>query len=236
MTDTKRPFSNPLALAILVLLYERPMHPYEMATTMRERRKERSIRLNYGSLYTVIEQLLREKFIAVREVLKAGKRPEKTVYQLTAAGQTELIEWMRELVSSPVKEYLMFEAALSLLPVLAPEEVIDLLEIRLGLLQKTLDEFGEQERTCREMNLPRLFSLEGEYYKAFTLAEVKFCGDLLADLKRDAGGLRSGWSEMRKQLLAVKTGKRTKFSAASAAGIAQNKNQKRKKPQHRTGQ
>src|SRR6202043_3830917 len=84
MTDTKRPFSNPLALAILVLLYERPMHPYEMATTMRERRKESSIKLNYGSLYTVIEQLLRQHFIAVREILRAGKRPEKTVYELTA--------------------------------------------------------------------------------------------------------------------------------------------------------
>src|SRR5580658_907380 len=104
MTDNKRLFSNPLALAILVLLYERPMHPYEMATTMRERGKEKSIRLNYGSLYTIIEQLLREKFIAVREILKVGKRPEKTIYDLTPAGETELLGWMRELVSSPVKE------------------------------------------------------------------------------------------------------------------------------------
>src|SRR5215469_9022186 len=138
MTDSKRPFSNPLALAILVLLYERPMHPYEMATTMRERGKEHSIRLNYGSLYTVIEQLLRAEFIAVREVLKEGKRPEKTVYDITPAGEAELIDWMRELVSSPVKEYPVFEAALSLLPVLPPEEVIELLQIRLSLLQKTL--------------------------------------------------------------------------------------------------
>ena len=61
-----------------------------MATTMRERNKEQSIRLNYGSLYTIIEQLLREKFIAVREVLKEGKRPEKTVYDLTPEGETEL--------------------------------------------------------------------------------------------------------------------------------------------------
>ena len=142
MTDTKRPFSNSLALAVLVLLYERPMHPYEMATTLRERHKESSIKLNYGSLYTVIEQLLREKFIAVREVLKEGKRPEKTVYQLTEAGRNELIDWMRELVSSPVKEYPVFEAAISLLPVLPPEEVIDLLEIRLGLLKKTIDELA----------------------------------------------------------------------------------------------
>jgi len=233
MTDTKRPFSNPLALAILVLLYERPMHPYEMATTMRERRKEHSIRLNYGSLYTVIEQLLREKFIAVQEVLKSGKRPEKTVYQLTAAGQAELIDWMRELVCSPVKEYLMFEAALSLLPVLPPEEVIELLEIRIGLLEKTLKEFDEQERACREMSLPRLFSLESEYYKALTLAEVKFSKELLADLKRDAGGMRSGWSEMRRQLLAAKAGKRAKFPAPSALGIVEKKKETRTKPHER---
>ena len=227
MTDTKRPFSNPLALAILVLLFERPMHPYEMATTMRERRKESSIKLNYGSLYTVIEQLLRAEFIAVRQVLKEGKRPEKTVYELTAAGEVELIDWMRELVSCPVKEYPVFEAALSLLPVLPPEEVMDLLEIRLGLLQKTIEDIEKEERLCREMKLPRLFSLESEYFKAMTLAEQKFSKDLLADLRQDAGALRSGWAKMRSQLLATKP--RTGKKQARAATISGNKrNQKRK--------
>jgi DNA-binding PadR family transcriptional regulator len=200
------------------------MHPYEMAATMRERRKESSIKLNYGSLYTVIEQLLREHFIAVRQILKEGKRPEKTVYQLTATGEVELVDWMRELVSSPAKEYPMFEAALSLLPVLPPEEVIGLLEIRLGLLTKSLEECDEEERKCREMKLPRLFSLESEYYKAITLAEYKFSKDLLSDLKRDIAGLRSGWSEMRKQHLAGKAGARKKSPASTAAG----KNQKGK--------
>jgi DNA-binding PadR family transcriptional regulator len=227
MTDTKRPFSNPLALAILVLLFERPMHPYEMATTMRERRKESSIKLNYGSLYTVIEQLLRAEFIAVRQVLKEGKRPEKTVYELTAAGEVELIDWMRELVSCPVKEYPVFEAALSLLPVLPPEEVMDLLEIRLGLLQKTIEDIEKEERLCREMKLPRLFSLESEYFKAMTLAEQKFSKDLLADLRQDAGALRSGWAKMRSQLLATKP--RTGKKQAPLATIPGNKrNQKRK--------
>ena len=216
MTDTKRPFSNPLALAILVLLYERPMHPYEMATTMRERRKESSIKLNYGSLYAVIEQLLREKFIAVREVLKEGKRPEKTVYELRAAGEAELIDWMRELVSSPVKEYPLFEAAISLLPVLPPEEVMDLLEIRIGLLEKTIEEIDEENRTCREMKLPRLFSLESEYFRAITRAEHEFSKDLLSDIKRDAGGLRSGWTKMRNQLQAAKAGDRKKQAPHTA--------------------
>ena len=216
--ESKRAFSNPLALAILVLLYERPMHPYEMAATLRERHKESSIRLNYGALYAVIEQLLRENFIAVREVLKEGRYPAKTVYELRSLGESELIDWMRELVSSPAKEFPMFEAALSLLPVLPPEEVIELLEIRIGLLQKTIEEFEEQERICREMKLPRLFSLESEYSKAVTLAEFKFCKDLLSDLKRDAGGMRSGWAKMRNQLLATKPGDRKKQMPLAAIG------------------
>jgi DNA-binding PadR family transcriptional regulator len=223
--ESKRAFSNPLALAILVLLYERPMHPYEMAATLRERHKESSIRLNYGALYAVIEQLLRENFIAVREVLKEGRYPAKTVYELRSLGESELIDWMRELVSSPAKEFPMFEAALSLLPVLPPEEVIELLEIRIGLLEKTIEEIDEEERKCRAMKLPRLFSLESEYYRAITDAEYEFSKDLLDDLKRDAGKLRSGWTEMRKQLLAAKPDARKKQASPAATA----KNQKRKR-------
>ena len=47
--------SNPLALAVLALLFERPMHPYEMGVILRQRHKEDSIKLRYGSLYTVID-------------------------------------------------------------------------------------------------------------------------------------------------------------------------------------
>jgi DNA-binding PadR family transcriptional regulator len=220
MQDSRRPSSNPLALAVLVLLFERPMHPYEMASTLKERHKEASIRINYGALYNVIERLLKEKWIGVRETMQEGKRPEKTVYELTPAGEAEMTEWMRELVSSPAKEYPMFEAALSLLPVLPPEEVVDLLEIRMGLLEKTIKEIGDEERACQEMKLPRLFSLESEYYKALTHAEYKFTKDLLSDLKRDSGGLKSGWGKMRKEHLASKAGAQKDQDAAVSSSEA----------------
>ena len=42
--------SNPLALAVMVLLFERPMHPYEMATTLKQRHKQDSIKIRFGSL------------------------------------------------------------------------------------------------------------------------------------------------------------------------------------------
>ena len=49
--------NNPLALAVLICLSERPMHPYEVATTLRQRQKHESVRLNYGSLYAVVASL-----------------------------------------------------------------------------------------------------------------------------------------------------------------------------------
>jgi len=75
----KARLANPLALAVLALLFERPMHPYEMAATMKERHKEDSIKLRYGSLYTVIDMLLARGLLAAKEVSREGKRPERTV-------------------------------------------------------------------------------------------------------------------------------------------------------------
>ena len=73
--------SNPLALAVLACLTERPMHPYEMAATMRTRGQDASIRLNYGSLYGVVENLLKRGLLEEHEVVREGRRPERTVYR-----------------------------------------------------------------------------------------------------------------------------------------------------------
>jgi hypothetical protein len=75
MADLAHP-SNPLALAVLALLFERPMHPYEMAATLKQRHKGESIKIRYGSLYTVVELLVTRGWITARETSRAGKRPE----------------------------------------------------------------------------------------------------------------------------------------------------------------
>ncbi len=118
---TRRKVANPLALAVLACLEERSMHPYEMATTMRARHKDESIKLNFGSLYTVVEALQRHGLIEAQETEREGRRPERTVYRITEAGSAELFDWLSELISVPGKEYLRFEAGLSLLPVLTPD-------------------------------------------------------------------------------------------------------------------
>src|SRR5437667_7304160 len=121
----RRAVSNLLALAVLVTLTERPMHPYEMATTMRSQGKERSIKLNYGSLYTVVGNLAKHGLIEAMGAGREGRRPERTVYRITEAGRAELDDWMAELIAVPVKEYPQFEAALAVQPVQSPVRALD---------------------------------------------------------------------------------------------------------------
>src|SRR5271165_2564611 len=109
----KRRASNLLALAVLAQLYEGPMHPYEIAAQMRSRGVESNIKLNYGSLYSVVEVLQREGLIVPHEVSRSGRLPERTVYAITEPGRAELMGWLRDLVRTPVKEYTHFAAGLS---------------------------------------------------------------------------------------------------------------------------
>ena len=67
--------NNPLALAVLYCLLERPMHPYEVATTLRQRFKERSVKLNYGALYAVVESLRKRALIEPVQTERAAGCP-----------------------------------------------------------------------------------------------------------------------------------------------------------------
>jgi DNA-binding PadR family transcriptional regulator len=191
---SQRKVSNPLALAVLACLAERPMHPYEMATTMRERHKDDAIKLNYGSLYSVIEALCRNQFIEPLETVKEGRRPERTIYTLTAAGSLELNDWLSELLSDPVKEYTQFEAGLTLMPALSPDDVVALLERRCEMLEIGLAKEQSILRYTRGKKLPRLFVIDREYHAMLRQAELEWTRNLIADI---ASGQLEGIGEWR---------------------------------------
>src|SRR5262245_38051429 len=160
MSQAKRKLSNPLALAVMVLLYERPMHPYEMAATLRERHKEDSIKLRYGSLYTVIDLLVKAGFIVARNTTREGNRAEKTIYNHTKAVETELRHWMRDILSTPIKEFPQFEAGLSLLPALPPQDAADVLDTRVAFLKHDLEQIKQGLQAAKDQGLPALFVIE----------------------------------------------------------------------------
>ena len=188
--------ANPLALAVLVCLAERPRHPYEVATTLRQRQKHESVRLNYGSLYGVVESLERRGLIEAQETRRSGRLPERTVYRLTGAGRIEVHDWLTELMSTPVKEYPAFQAALSFLPALPPEDVATLLAERAQYLEAGLAQAAATRELVQKAGVPRLFWVEHEYEVLLREAELGYVRQLIADIESGALGGTSWWREM----------------------------------------
>jgi DNA-binding PadR family transcriptional regulator len=177
--------SNLLALAILSLLHERPMHPYEIGVTMRQRGISDSIKLNTGSLYAVIETLLKSKLIQPVGTEREGKHPERTIYEPTTAGKTEFFEWLRSLLHTPMKEYPQFAAGLSFLGHLTPLDVLDLLKERSEKLVKQIHDIRSSMEDTLTMGIDRLFVIELEYSLALLEAEQNWLGQLIKDIENE---------------------------------------------------
>jgi DNA-binding PadR family transcriptional regulator len=189
----RRKVGNLLALALLALLVPgRPMHPYQMARILRRTGKEHDMKIKWGSLYTVVQNLEKHGFIEQSGSQREGRRPERTVYAITDAGRAEVRDWLRELVAEPEPELHRFEAALSVLGVLAPAEVIGLLERRLQAIEGSVAR--QREALKQSAQIPRIFLIEAEYALAMTQAEAAWVRELREEL---VNGSLSGFEQWR---------------------------------------
>jgi DNA-binding PadR family transcriptional regulator len=177
---TRRKVANLLALAVLSTVYQRPMHRYEMASIMRARGKEQDMDIKWGSLYTVVDNLEKHGFLETIGNTREGSRPERTIYQITEPGRQELVDWTRELLSTVSPEHPRFAAGLSVLTALPPEEVINLLQLRLDRLDTVL---AAQRAAIDEagIEIPRIFLIENEYTAAIVAAEATWVRALLEE-------------------------------------------------------
>lgn len=180
----KRKISNTLALAVLGLLQEQPMHPYELAARLRERHKDSSFKVNSGSLYDTVEALARDGWIEPVETVRGGRRPERTVYAHTALGQGEFVRWVDELIRAPAAEYPKFMAALSYLGALGPDGAADALAERAGHLGKRIEETrAVLADTVGSGTVPRLFMIEAECALHAWEAELTWTRQTIAEIQ-----------------------------------------------------
>jgi DNA-binding PadR family transcriptional regulator len=194
-----RAVSNPLALAVLSYLTQRPMHPYELSRTLRNNGDDRSIKFNHGTLYMVVKQLGKAGLIREQQTSREGQRPERTVYALTDSGRQELHDWLRELIEQPQHEYPTFVAALSLLAALPPDAVIPLLRRR---SQRLGEEIAQTERliqTTLAAGVPELFLIEEQFRVTLLHAETSFVEDLIGRIADPETDWATAWAQHHSQ-------------------------------------
>jgi DNA-binding PadR family transcriptional regulator len=169
-------------LAVLALLHEGPMHPYEMQRLLRERHKDELLVLKRGSLYHSINRLLRSHLILAVEIGRNGRRPERTTYQITTAGEQALTAWLRQMVAVPQRETSELMAAMSFLVYLNPEETISLLERRAQSLVYEIQGLGDAIDQLIE-RVGRINLIESEYLIAMRRAELEWIRGLIVELQ-----------------------------------------------------
>ena len=177
----RRKVGNLLALSLLSLLAQQPMYPYEMAQTLRSRGKDKNFKINWGSLYTVVNNLEKYGFIEEAGTVREGRQPERTTYQITALGLAELRDWLAELLSVPEDENSAFVTALSEGGILPPDQFIKLLTIRLATLD-TDNAAHQADLKLWSQRLPRMLLVETEYQLAMRLAQATWVRGLLREL------------------------------------------------------
>lgn len=195
-------------VAVLALLREAPMHPYQMQRLLRDRHKDELLALKRGSLYHAIGRLVRDELIAASATGREGNRPERTTYRITPEGRRELTRVLRQMVAVPRRESSEFLTAVSFLVQLAPNEALARLEERCQALEGEVAQFKAQMAGAAPHVL-RIHLIESEYLVAMLSAELSWARSLAADIL--AG--RLGWDaqtifkDVRAARLAARDGK-----------------------------
>ena len=193
------PRRSPLALAVLALLYEAPMHPYRMQQLIRERGKDQVINVRQrASIYQTIDRLLRDGLIAVRETERDENWPERTVYELTPAGRQLMMQWLREMLAAPARGF----PRLSRRP--GVHAAAGARGCRRSARGARRQPGGRADQDHRHMAaaadyLPRIVLIEDEYRIAVLRAELDWVTALIDEL-RDS---RFSWDEEQLRELAA---------------------------------
>ncbi len=168
-------------IAVLALLREAPMHPYQMRRLLTARHKDEILALRHGSLYHAIRRLEAARQIAIESTGREGRRPERTTYRMTPEGAEAFAAALRKMVSAPKHESSEFMAAMSFLVHLPPEEAAARLRERAAALEASIAA-REAALAGAAARVTRIHLIESEYLLVMLRAELQWVRTLLEEM------------------------------------------------------
>ena len=168
-------------IAVLALLSEGPMHPYQMQSLLRLRHKDEILALKRGSLYHAIGRLVRDALIVAKSTEREGRRPERTIYAITAEGGKEFARVLRQIIAIPRRESSEFMAAMSFLVHLTPAEALAQLQTRATHLANEIMHLSAGI-SAASAHVLRINLIESEYLLAIMKAELAWVRRLISDV------------------------------------------------------
>jgi DNA-binding PadR family transcriptional regulator len=184
---------TPLAVMLLALAREGDMHPYEMMRLLRQRRDERLVRVQNGTVYHTVARLERGGLLAEVGTDRDGNRPERTTYTLTEAGHDAVLAWVRGALAR-IDRPADFRVALAEAHNLERADVVELLDERRALLADAAREHRDALASAANRGIPDQFLVEVQRESLLLDAELAWQDALRAQLA--AGSLPWGFAEL----------------------------------------
>ncbi|MEV7769520.1 PadR family transcriptional regulator [Microbacterium sp. NPDC086615] len=179
MPDASR--LTPIAVMILATLREADMHTYELVRLLKERRDDRLVPLQKGTIYHTVARLERDGLLAEVGVDRDGNRPERTTYTLLDAGRQAVEDWVRAELPQ-IDRPSDFRVALSEAHNLERDEVVALLDQRRVMLEASIEEHRAGLESAAERDTPEQFLVELQRQAALLDAELAWQNSLRARL------------------------------------------------------
>lgn len=171
-------------LVLLGLLRQRPLYGYEMKQIIEEHMSDWTS-IAFGSIYFALDKLAAEGFVENVGVEQAGKRPSRSVYQITQAGREEFLRLLRQGWQSVERQYFDVDIYLFFLADLPPDEVIGYLHQRRAALRGILERLqSHRAEQLENPEVPRLAAAIFDHTLVHTQAELAWTEDLLEKLSR----------------------------------------------------
>ncbi|MCP2316223.1 Transcriptional regulator PadR-like family protein [Nocardia amikacinitolerans] len=177
-----RPALTALAVAVLALLEERPMHPYEMYQLLLRRGEDLLVKLRPGSLYHTVARLADQELVRAECVDRAGNRPERTTYRITTSGREALRARLTEILRYPAPEYPLFPVALAEAHNLPKDDVLTLVRERVAHLRNDLADLDTMADWARTHEVERRYWIVLPYLRATLSAELTWLTGFLDEL------------------------------------------------------
>jgi len=168
-----------VAVLVLGLLHEQPMHPYQLHQTLVERGDTRIVRVNPGAVYHGVERLGRDGLVEVVGTDRTGKRPERTTYRITDAGRAEFATRLTSLLGDEHPAYPLFTVGLAEANELPADAVV-------AQLVRRRDRKDAHRDPLSRLGLPRRYLLDVEHDLATLRAEIDWLDRTITELQTGA--------------------------------------------------
>ena len=172
--------------ALLGLLAERPRHPYQIETEVRNRDMRAWTDLSMSSIYKLLRKLERDGFVVSKTQLSEQNRARKT-YEITEDGMDLLRERVRVILSEPQSVKWPIDVAISNLAVIPVEEAAACLRTYRGGLEERLNGYRALEDYLRTEGCPAYRFAFARRPARMLEGEIRWVDEYIEELLAEGG-------------------------------------------------